>query len=80
MDGKRHAESSCPSLYPFEETLEPLAHLRLGRNAETDENYGNNNEQDQETERPLDDGNQEEYTKYRCDYQKYRRTGEFRHN
>ena len=59
MDGKRHATSHCPSLYPFEEVLEPLPYLRLGRNTETDENYGNNNEPDKETKRALDDGNQE---------------------
>ena len=57
MNGKRRAASHCPSLYPFEEVLEPLAHLRLGHNAETDKDYSNNNEPDEETERALDDGN-----------------------
>lgn len=49
---------TTPVMLSLEEILEPLAHLRLGRNTETDENYGDNNEPDEETERSLDDGNQ----------------------
>lgn len=59
MDGKRHAASHCPSLYPFEEVLEPLAHLRLSYNAETDKDHSNNNDPDEETKRSLDNRNQE---------------------
>ena len=50
---------TTPVMLSLEEILEPITHLRLGRNAETDKNYGDNNEPDKETKRALDDGNQE---------------------
>ena len=52
------------------EILEPLAQLALGHKTETDENHSNNDDPDQETERTLDNCNQEEYAEDRGDYQK----------
>ncbi len=54
MDEERRAESHRPSLYTFEEILEPLAQLGLCGNAETDKEHSNNREPDEEADRSLD--------------------------
>ena len=63
---KRPSKNTLPKSC-LAEVLEPLAHIFVCQDSQTDQDHGNNHDPDQEAERTFNNRNQEKYAEDRGD-------------